>query len=181
MIKIDIKSKGSTVKSLVSSLDSLQRDFRANLKTSAEESQKAMQGTIEINRKRASSPTTKPHLIDLIKVENIKDTPYMIAYGIGNINAIESEHKDPIFIGDTGKGWRLLNWGGLPGNGKNPAGIFSDGFARPGASSGRFQYNKNSHSRLYPKNPVVGINFIGAGEQAMSNGINKNLGKLFAD
>ena len=121
------------------------------LHTLAVESREIMRGKINSGRKRYKTPTEKPHLDKLIKVEKT-----MEGYGIGNINTIEQLH---------GKGWKLLNFGGLPARGKAVPGVFTNGPANSkfagGAGKNRFRFISGGKNYMKPKHLVKALNFIG--------------------
>lgn len=151
---------GKNLTEMSSDLEKLPADLKTQVYNLAVEAKEMMGQIIETSRKRDSQPTNKPHLSELIEVEVITDTDTEYKVGVGNIETIEKKYRDPANPKDNGKGWMLLNWGGMPGKGKNPVGVFGDGASNPEAEGkSRFQYG-HPGGRLYPKNPVVGIHFI---------------------
>jgi hypothetical protein len=132
--------------------------IKEQLRALGEEAKVMMSDIIESSRKRESSPTSKPRLSSLIDIEEITNTDEEYKIGIGNIARIESQHRDPNFSRDTGKGWMTLNYGsaGVPGKGKHPRGRWGS----EGSSNARFVYDPQGNTMLQPKKPVIGIHFI---------------------
>jgi len=177
MLNISMKQVGgSSISTILEKTKLIPNKVKKGLEDIADESLKTMRQTIDSNRKRDFA-SNKPHLSMLMDTEMVIDTPATILIGVGNLDKIESQHKDPNNPSDNGQGWALLNYGGLPGKGKNPAGTFTDGV--PGnAGTSRFQYQKGAGTRMFPKKLVEGIHYIEAAIELGKAQIAKLLGRL---
>lgn len=143
------------IKEIEKELDFYSKEIEKEIKNLAIEARDVMRAKINGGRKRYKTPTEKPHLDTLIRVEKVLGE-YGIGYGVGNIGDIEKLH---------GKGWKLLNFGGLPGKGKYIPGVFTDGAANGKFAGGigkhRFMYNPGGNNYMKPKSLVKALNFIG--------------------
>ena len=141
------------VKEIEKELDFLSKEVDKEIKNLAIEGRDIMRAKINGSRKRHKTPTEKPHLDTLIKVEKMLGE---YGYGVGNVGDIEKLH---------GRGWKLLNFGGLPGKGKYIPGVFTNGVANSkfagGIGKNRFRYNPGGNNYMKPKSLVKALNFIG--------------------
>lgn len=120
----------------------------------------------------------KASLTDLIEMNIEVEDSELLQIGVGNIEKIEAGHKNPDYSGDTGQGWKLLEWGGLPARGKSVPGQFTDGSAKVGGGTARFIYQKGAGTRMTPKQVVHGIGFIQKAWDSAIMKINNLLGSL---
>ncbi len=149
-LNIVIKHKGKG--RIAHAIDFFPDRFKSKLRQIAEEAKIDMVSRIEGDRKRSKTPTRKPHLSELIDVVS-RDLGLGYTVGIGDVKKIQMMHRDPAHSTDTGKGWKMLEWGGkIPGGGTHPHGDFV---------GSRFVYNPHYTSpQMHPKKIMQGIHFI---------------------
>jgi hypothetical protein len=176
-ISVTMKHTGKSLRELALGCGQVSDNIQEKVIQSAKEAETLMKLNIDSSRKRPVFPRNKPTLTGLIDTTIITRTDSTIAVGVGNIEKIEAVHRDPNYSKDTGQGWKMLEWGGMPGGGTNPRGSFSDGAPRPGANGGRFQFAQ-SNGRMTPKNPVIGIHFISRAYATISLKLGAIFGRL---